>query len=206
MPRPVDLTRIRTMAATGLSRALERYDAAVSKNLDYPLLRWIAKMTAVEVHAVWERYAEQRLVAALNHSPEHFLNEYSIRGVTQIPFGLASYAVRGGGRYFDFRSMSDLIDRGDRLVGQATNPFRTIPKNDRSYLDTLSSIRNRIVHQSEASIEAYKRSLLAVYGTKSAPGPDEFLRAMDYRRSSPERYKSRLHGLSTVVGKTIQHT
>ena len=98
-------------------------------------------MTAVEVHAVWERYAEQRLVAALNHSPAFFLNEHWIRGVTRIPSGLAAYAVRGGGRYFDFRSMSDLIDRSDRLLGRVANPFRAIHVNERDYLDALSSIR-----------------------------------------------------------------
>ena len=65
---------------------------------------------------------------------------------------------------------------------------------------------NRIVHQSDASIETYKRSLSKIYGISSAPEPDEFLNAIDYRKSSPEKYKSRLHGLAKVVGKTIQHT
>jgi hypothetical protein len=36
-------------------------------------------MTAVEIHAAWERYVEVRLVVALNHSPEHFLQENKSR-------------------------------------------------------------------------------------------------------------------------------
>ena len=46
---------------------------------DYWLQRWIAQMTAVEIHAAWERYVEVCLVVALNHSPEHFLQENKSR-------------------------------------------------------------------------------------------------------------------------------
>jgi hypothetical protein len=65
--------------------------------------RWVAQMTAVEIHGTWERYVESRLVAALNHSPKHFIKEQNIAGVSGIPTGLAQYIVRGGKRFFDFR-------------------------------------------------------------------------------------------------------
>ena len=39
------------------------------------------------------------------------------------------------------------------------------------------------MHGSDASIAAYKDKLQLVYGIASAPGPDEFLRALDNRTS-----------------------
>ena len=36
---------------------MDRYDS-VADALDYLVVRWIAQMTAVEIHAVWERYVE----------------------------------------------------------------------------------------------------------------------------------------------------
>ncbi len=170
MPRPIDLPAMKTRSTNALDKALALYGAAVDAELDYHLLRWIARMTAVELHTVWERYAETRLVAALNHHPQHFLTENSIRGVTRIPAGLALYLVRSGGRYFDFRSMSDLIDKADRLVGHTANPFRVLPVKNRNYLDALSAIRNRVVHASEASVASYKRSLRSTYGIHDCAG------------------------------------
>src|SRR4029453_13430295 len=108
---------------------------AIDANLRYDLLRWIATMTAVEVHGIWERYVEHRLVAALNHHPETFLAENGVKGIKLVSSGLAAYLVRGGARYFDFRSTSELLDRGDRLVGKGDNPFRQLKKRERDYLD-----------------------------------------------------------------------
>jgi hypothetical protein len=38
----------------------------------------------------------------------------------------------------------------------------------------LAAIRNRIVHQSDAALAVYKRSLRSVYGISIAPQPDDF--------------------------------
>ncbi|MBI2866725.1 MAG: hypothetical protein HYX97_00150 [Chloroflexi bacterium] len=206
MARKVDLAALRTRSADSVSKAQSRYDDAVAADLDYLLLRWIAQMTAVEVHAVWERYVENRLVAALNHNAAHFLHENDIKGVTRVTSGLAFYVVRGGGRFFDFRSSSELIDKADRVLGKPDNPFRTLSAHDRSYIDALAAIRNCIVHRSDAAGAAYRRALKSVYSVKSAPEPDEFLHAKDYRRTSPARYRSRLQGLTTIVLHAINHT
>ena len=168
--------------------------------------RWAAQMTAVEIHGTWERYVEGRLVAALNHNPKHFIKEQTIAGVSGIPTGLARYIIRGGKRFFDFRSMGDLINKADHWLGNAANPFNSIDATDRSYIDCLSAIRNCAVHGSEASINAYKRNLRSVYGIKAAPGPEEFLHAKDFRAASPMRYDSRLSGLAFVVTKSIANT
>jgi hypothetical protein len=162
-------------------------------------------MTAVEIHGIWERYAEERLVAALNHSPDHFLQSNIVSGVTTIPKGLANYLVRSGGKYFDFRSVSDLIEKGDRFVGKSDNPFRTMRDNDRKHLDALAAIRNCVVHQSEAARSKYKSTLASVYGIRTAPDPDEFLNALDMRQSSPARRQKRVVGLSVVVKYCVQH-
>lgn len=206
MSRTVDLPALKTRSASLLSHAVQRYETAINDNLPYLMLRWTAKMTAVEMHAVWERYVESRLVTALNHNPKHFISENNIKGVKRVSAGLAFYLVRGGGKYFDFRSMSDLFGKADTLLGRNNNPFRVVSTHDRAYIDTLSAIRNCIVHGSEAAATAYKRSLNSVYGIRSAPEPDEFLHARDMRTNSPARYRSRLHGLAVVVTHAIQNT
>jgi len=206
MPRTVDLSGLKTRSLHALSHAMERYKAANKASLDYLLVRWIAEMTAVELHAIWERYVENRVVAALNHDAAHFLKEQGIKGVSRVSSGLAFYVVRGGGRYFDFRSMSDLLDKGDRWLGKAKNPFRSLSADDRSYIDALAAVRNCVVHRSDAAVGSYKRSLKTVYGMRSVPEPDEFLTAKDLRAASPARYESRLRGLATVVIRSVQNT
>jgi len=206
MPRTVDLPGLKTKSVNLLNQAIARYGSIDANGPQYLLARWVAKMTAVEMHAIWERYVENRLVAALNHNATHFLAEQNIKGVSRVSSGLAFYVVRGGGRYFDFRSMSDLMDKGDRILGKAANPFRVPSADDRSYMDALAAVRNSIVHRSDAAFASYKRSLRSVYGIKSAPEPDEFLHAKDMRATSPARYRSRLHGLGTVIARCIQNT
>ena len=108
-------------------------------------------------------------------------------------------------RYFDFRSMDDLKGKAKRWLG-ATNPFSPLPAADIAYIDCLATVRNCVVHGSEASVSAYKRSIKSVYGMKKASEPTEFLHAKDYRPASPPRDKSRLHGLVEVIVKAIQST
>jgi hypothetical protein len=206
MPRPVDLSKVKSKAVNSLNLSIARYEGASKANLPYGSLRWIAAMTAVEVHAVWERYVEHRLVAALNHHPETFLAENGVKGIKLVSSGLAAYLVRGGAKYFDFRSTSELFDKGDHLVGKGNNPFRQLKKRERDYLDALAAIRNHVVHRSAASAVAYRRALERVYSSKSKPQVEEFLNAKDFRASSPARYKSRLRGLVVIVKAAIHDT
>jgi hypothetical protein len=206
MPRTVDIPRLKAKSVRALAQAMSRYDQAKADQLHYLLLRWIAQMTVVEVHSVWEQYTEGRLVAALNHNPSHFLKTEEIKGVSRVSSGLALYIIRGGGRYFDFRSTSDLLEKGDRWLGKSGNPFRSITADERAYIDTLIAIRNCVVHRSDAAVASYKRSLKSVYGIVSAPEAEEFLNTLDYRASSPARRKSRLHGLVAIVTTAIQKT
>lgn len=199
MPRTIDLAAMKGRASRDARSAMARYDDACTADLPYLLLRWISQMTAVELHAVWERYAELRLIAALNHDPSHFLKEFGISGVSRVTSGLASFIVRAGGRFFDFRSTPDLIAKADRWLGKTDNPFRKLSPRDRAYLDTLAAIRNHVVHRSDAARAAYRRVLRLTYGIASAPLPEEFLHAKDMRAASPSRYKSRLDGLAAVV-------
>ncbi|MEJ2375190.1 MAG: hypothetical protein P8Y71_07095 [Pseudolabrys sp.] len=202
MPRKLDLKRLKTRSTNALNHIMARVESP-PKGADHLFIRWMCAMSAVEIHGVWERYAENRLVALLNHDVRHFVSEQSIKGISHVSVGLAYYVVRGGNRYFDFRSMSDLISRADHCAGNAANPFRAIPVSQRNYLDALAAIRNYVVHGSDASIESYKRTLSSVYGITYAPGPDEFLNALDNRASSPARYKRRFDGLATVVRSAI---
>ena len=206
MPRTVDLNRIRHRALHSVQKTMARYENAGTAKLHYLLVRWIAQMSAVELHVIWERFAEDRLEAALNHDSSYFLETHQVLGITRVPNGLARFAVRGGDRYFDFRSCSDLIYRADKLAGKAGNPFRAIPKQDQHYLDVLSAIRNRVVHGSDAAVAAYRRELRGVYGITAAPEPNEFLHAIDNRKLSPARKRSRLHGLAAVLERTIATT
>jgi hypothetical protein len=117
-------------------------------------------MTAVELHGIWERYVEDRLVAGLNHDPSFFVADQGLTGVNNVSKGLAHFVVRGGQKYFDFRSMGDLTGRSNRFLGEQNNPFKNIPKSDREYINALAAVRNRVVRGSDASIAAYNAALL----------------------------------------------
>jgi hypothetical protein len=166
MPKKVDLLALKKKSVQELRWAMGRYDN--SENMHYLWRRWIARMTAVEIHAIWERYVEARLVAALNHSPKHFLEQQNIAGVTRISKSFARYIIRGGGRFFDFRSMSDLKGKANRWLGLA-NPFNSLTAKDRAFIDCLAAVRNCVVHGSEASVTAYKQSLKVSLRNQSSP-------------------------------------
>jgi hypothetical protein len=204
MPRTIDLKKLKATTVAEIDSSRKRVDDGIKAKLDFWLLRWTCQMTAVEVHQTWERYVEMRLVAALNHDPRHFLTAQNIRGVSRVSYGLATFIVRGGNRYFDFRSMADLIDKTDKWV--ASNMFRALSATDRGYIDALAAIRNCVVHRSDAAMKAYKRKLREVYGISSAPQPDEFLYAQDRRAASPARNQIRLYGLMTVVRRSVLST
>jgi hypothetical protein len=204
MARTIDLKKLKAAAVAEIDRSKKRIDGAIQAKLSYWLLRWMCQMTAVEVHQTWERYVEMRLIAGLNHDPRHFLAAQNIKGAKRVSYGLATYIVRGGNRYFDFRSMGELIDKADKWL--ANNMFRVLPASDRNYIDALSAIRNCVVHKSDAAIRTYRKKLRDVYGIRSAPQPDEFLYAKDSRAKSPAGYQIRLYGLMAVVRRSVLST
>jgi hypothetical protein len=206
MPRSIDVPALKTRSVALVSEALDRYKTAVGDNLDHLLLRWIAQMTAVEINATWEVYVERRLVAALNHYPSHFVSSNKLLGVRRISAGLAGYIVRGGKQYVDIRGSSDLQGRANLFLSRSRNPFQALSSHAVKYIDALSAVRNHIVHRSNSSEAKYKKVLRDVYNVRSAPAPDEFLHARDYRRGSPARYESRLQGMTEVLLEAIRNT
>jgi hypothetical protein len=206
MARTIDLKKLKTATVAEIDQSKKRIDGAIQDKLPYWLLRWMCQMTAVEVHQTWERYVEMRLIAGLNHDPRHFIAAQNIKGVKHISYGLATYVVRGGNRYFDFRSMGELIDKADKWLAKKDNMFRALPASNRDYIDTLSAIRNCVVHRSDAAIRTYKKKLRQAYGIRSAPEPGEFLYAKDSRATSPARYEIRLYGLMAVVRRSVLST
>jgi hypothetical protein len=181
---------------------LGRFEQSASPRDD---LWWACSMTLVEIQTIWERFAEMRLVALVNRSPSHFLSENSIRGISCIPAGLAQVLVRGGARYFDFRSCSDLIDRADKLVPRHLNPFRAIALSVRDHLDAMAAIRNNIIHESNASFKAYRQKLREVFGLSYPPSPGEFLDSIDRRHASPLRGSKRIRVFSHFVTEVTTH-
>jgi hypothetical protein len=151
MAKTIDLVKLRKKSTDAVDYIVRRIDAAAQTKLHYLSVRWMCAMGAVETCTIWERYAENRLAVALNHNAKHFLSEYNIKGVSRVSSGFAFYIVRGGGKFFDFRSMADLLDKGDRLLGKGGNPFRASAADDRQYLDALAAIRNKVVHNSDAA-------------------------------------------------------
>ena len=206
MPRKIDLTKLKTHSRQEIAYALTRIDDAEKAQMNYLLIRWMSAMTAVELHGIWERYTEARIVAALNHDANHFIVTQGIAGVSHVSSGLASFIVRGGNRYFDFKSMPDLIAKADQWLGNAANPFRAIAPDDRRYIDVLAAIRNCVVHGSDAAKTAYSRHLRQTYNISYPPLPEEFLNAKDNRQASPIRYQSRLKGLALVVERAIRQS
>ena len=206
MPKKIDLKKLRKEFLSDLNDSVERLDTAIQKEYDYLLIRWMSAMTSVELHGIWERYVENRLVAALNHSSKHFVDEEGVSGVKHISYGLASYIIRSGGKFFDFRSTAELLRKSDDWLGQASNPFRCLSVGDRQYIDTLAAVRNCVVHGSDASKTSYRYHLKKVYSIKYAPAPDEFLNAVDNRAASRFRYETRIKGLAKVLENAIQTT
>jgi hypothetical protein len=205
MPKKINLDALISSSRADIAHAMKRY-REVSRKLDHFETRWVAQMTAVEVHATWERYAEKRLITALNHYPSHFLLAKKITGVKRISAGFASYLVRDGKNFFDFRSTGELIGIGKRLVGSEHNPFESLNKEQRRYLDCLTAIRNMVVHRSDAAELAYKKALADVYRISSAPGPPEFLHSIDYRYDSPKRGDHRLASFSAIAIDAVETT
>ena len=206
MPRKIDLARLKARSQKAIAYALKRIDDAEKIKANYLLIRWMSAMTAVEIHGIWERYTEARIVAALNHDAAHFIAAESIVGVDHVSSGLASYIVRGGNKYFDFRSMADLTAKADRWLGRWANPFRTLTPDDRRYIDVLAAIRNCVVHGSDAAKTSYRLHLKQAYNVSYPPTPEEFLNAKDNRLGSPLRYRSRLKGLASVVERAIKQS
>ncbi|HVS26753.1 MAG TPA: hypothetical protein VHE58_05580 [Burkholderiales bacterium] len=208
MPKKTDLTKFRTSSLKDVTELRNRFKALVAGQPAPSVddLRWFTYMTAVELHAIWERYAEGRLVVALNHSPAHFLAQNSVKGVKKVPAGLAEYVVRGGSKYFNFRSIDDLNDKANKLLSSAHNPFAPLTKVHKDHLDSLASVRNLIVHKSDAAKSSYKTNLGKVFGFKSAPSPGEFLDSIDHRTSSPCRGQQRIwtffHYVKDAINKS----
>jgi hypothetical protein len=205
MPKKTSLVRFRTSAQAEVTELRTRLNAltAALPPASIEHIRWVAHMTAVELHVVWERYAEGRLVIALNHFPTHFLTVNSVRGVKILPVDLADYLVRGGAKYFDFRSIDDLIDKGKRLLAPSNNPFAAMGKAHKEHLDALAALRNYVVHKSESSRVAYKRHLAKVFGIKSAPSAGEFLDSIDHRNGSPCKGQKRIFTFFHYVNDAI---
>jgi hypothetical protein len=143
MARKFDLKKLRSEAQADLREAINTVTKASVNPAEYLFARWVCKMVAVDIHAVWERFVEDRAAAALNHNPHHFLKENDVKGVENISSGLAYYIVRGGARYFDFRSMSDLWGKSDQWFGKSTNPFRKVSGTDVPYIDSFSNSQLR---------------------------------------------------------------
>jgi hypothetical protein len=204
--RKVDLPKAKNNAIETLRVAFERLqkrETSIAPNV----LHWMFAMTAVEVHKVWEQYAEGRLIAALNHDATHFIQTNEITGVTHVAVGLAEYLVRGGGAYFDFKSSGDLIGKTSKRVGKPNNPFTKLTPDQKRYLDALAAFRNYIVHGSEQSTLSYKRHANQAFGVGSpAVDAGEFLFVVDHRKSSPLKGEPRLSVLIHMVKEAIQKT
>ena len=90
MAKVANVRRVKDSARERLYFSRARYeDALFNTELQRSFVAWVAAMTAVEVYATWERYAEERLTISLSNHPEHFLKEKNVRGVKTIPLGLA---------------------------------------------------------------------------------------------------------------------
>src|SRR5213594_1462235 len=132
--RKPDLAILKGKTRGELISALQRFRGAEATlpQKEYLLLRWVAAMTAVELHAIWERYAERRLMAALAIHPAQLIADNGILGLKHVPIGLAEVIVRGGGRFIDFRSFEQLVGKATKLVGRSHNPFLAVPDTIRA--------------------------------------------------------------------------
>jgi hypothetical protein len=181
---------------------MERYENVKVGGANDSLVRWVAQMSLVEIHAVWERYAEERLVAAFNRDASHFIRAQEIKGIRHISKSLAHILVRENRDFFQFSNVEGLVAKGKKFLGQENNPFSKIPAEIRTYLNFLAKIRNHIVHESDYSKGRYTTAVKSDYGI-SAPSPGEFLSTIDRRSTSPAQGKSRLHAIALMTQRAI---
>jgi len=206
MSRKTNINTLRSASIReldGLEKRFSEFEMTLSDS-QYGLLRWISSMAIVELHSIWERYAENRLIYSLNHHPGKFIEKNGIQGLSAIPKGLSCIIVRGGAKYFDFRSVEDLIRKGNNFL-ETNNPFAQLKGTDeRKYLDTISAIRNYVSHKSRFSQKSYKESLRISFSVKSVPEPDEFLNAKDNRMGSPAKGRKRIYVLIEIVRSAVK--
>lgn len=205
MARKTDLAVLKSKSLRDIFHLEQRFLSFETRmSSHYLLMRWVASMSVVELHSIWERFAEIRLIIALNHNPQFFISENAIKGVEGISRGLAHVVIKGNNKYFDFRNSAELIDKGNKLLG-SSNPFLSLKENNKGkYLDAISAIRNCVAHRSAVSDKAYKRELKNSFGITKAPEPDEFLYAIDNRKNSAYKGKKRFFVLLEIVRNIIQ--
>lgn len=204
MPRKTDVSNLRRKTENELNELVNLWHKLCGATpLAIDEKRWIACMILVNLQAIWERFAEKRLVSVINHSPEHFLLQNDVRGIKKIPVGLAYALIRRGGKYFDFRSYSELIDISKKLVGDSINPFPVLKGSIDEYLDTIAVVRNYIVHKSDSAYIAYKKRMKDKYSMYYPSGPGEFLLSIDYKEDSLKKNESRIYGFFEAVKKAV---
>lgn len=211
--RKIDIERSQITALNELemakfrlvSYAVEIYNDKEPSEEEVERIAWMASMTVIEVHSIWERYAERRLLAALNRHPDYFIKENDIKGVKHVSQGLGDYIVRGGRSYFDFRNVDDLKKKARDLVGADYNPFKDLQGDLKKRLDALTAIRNRIAHGSASSIEQYGATLFDLYGLSNIGKPDKFLWAID-NKPGPGKGKARIIGLIEAIQSAVEAT
>lgn len=203
------VTSLKKRAVDRIRDALQDYDNAPGSNKDTDEYYWdkarIAERVVVEIFTVWERYVEDRLIAALKKHPRHFLVQNKAERLKRIPVGLCGFIVRGGRRYFDVPNLDGLVGLANALLSESKNPFRAL-KGKYEYIDLLAAARNRIVHDSSFSWERYSKCVRAVYNIRKVPEPIEFLHAKNRRGQNPGRGKARLYGIAQKVIEAIQTT
>jgi hypothetical protein len=202
--RKPDIGRAKDAARKAVAASLRHYNGLRGGN-NFLLSRWVAEMAAVELHSAWENYAETRLVSALCHNPQHFLEENGILGVRNVSKGLAKALIRRGG-YFDFRSTGDLIKTANRFLDPKDNPFQGLNKQEQDLLDFLATVRNCVVHRSDFAGAKYRRHVARVYRMKKIPEPGEFLNAVDKVPGYFVPKTPRVCGLGFAVLMAIQHS
>ncbi|MGP0059553.1 MAG: hypothetical protein ACLPID_09735 [Beijerinckiaceae bacterium] len=60
MTKKIDLKKLKDKSLNDLDASRSRLDTAIRAKFDYLLIRWMSAMTAVEFHAIWERYVEKK--------------------------------------------------------------------------------------------------------------------------------------------------
>jgi hypothetical protein len=194
MARTVDRTRLRTITLARLGQTGSRF-TKLSASTDYLFVRWVASMTAVEAWAIWERYAEDTLVANINAG---------VGTAPRLDVAGARALIRNGRQYFDFRSTKELVKKATAIIGAPHQPFQQLTPPIPEYLDTLGAIRNYVVHQSLSALATYRTRLSVTFGIKSKPAPDEFLNAKDFRKASVAPGKPRILVLLHYVEQAIK--
>jgi hypothetical protein len=135
------------------------YEELLDAGLSARALTWSSEAAVIKLHVYFEHMMLHALVAAINNDTSTVEATTGVRLPRHLTDEVCEYFVTGG-KYFDFRGRSGLIDLLKRFVPPDHFVVETIKRPKyRQALDRLTTLRNFAAHESTIGKKAMKRAV-----------------------------------------------